>query len=39
LKNEKYSESLIDLIEKLLVLDPKKRLNIDDVMNHHFLKC
>lgn len=28
----------VDLLVKLLEMDPKKRISIDDVLNHKFLK-
>ena len=31
------SESFKDLIEKILVLEPSKRLTIDEIMSHPFL--
>lgn len=40
-KNNKLSEELKDLINKLLVYDPKERLgyeNIDDLMSHQFFR-
>ncbi len=39
--NGKYSEKLIDFINKILVIDPKERIgynNIDEIKNHKFFE-
>ena len=37
-KNSNISESAKDLIKKIFVLDPKKRITLDGILNHDFLK-
>lgn len=37
-KNKIINENAKDLIRKLLILDPKKRLNLEQILDHNFFK-
>ena len=37
-KNEKEKELIIDLITKMLKIDPKERISITDILSHEWLK-
>ena len=37
-EDSEISENAKDLIQKLLLLDPNKRLKLDEILNHNFLK-
>lgn len=36
--SKRLSSDAVDLLKKCLVLDPKKRLNVKEILNHPFLK-